>query len=296
MKKLKCFQSILAAILTLAVGWGQDGKRGIVNPAMAQQNRAENIRKQVANPRLTSADGPAKARIAVAPTDPVLGMNLWHMRLADAASPVKIRGLQHKTQDKTGTRDWTPERMTLGDAILEDELLRLSFESASVGYLYVIDRDVYKDGTKSTTTLRFPTKQLRGGDNLVGPGEPIQIPSSKDNPPAFTVVLTRKDQTGIQVTLILSPKPLPEIVVPTKESPLSEALVAKYEQQFGTGVQMVEDKSMVKLVSTLAENTAASDPSKPLGDKDPLPITLFHRAGHPGDSILATALIKVKAR
>ena len=296
MKKLKCFQSVFAAVLTLAVGWGQDGTRGIHNPAVAQQNRAENIRKQVANPKLTGPEGPAKARITVAPTDPVLGMNLWHMRLADAASPVKIRGLEHKTLDKTGVRDWTPERMTLDDAIAEGELLRLSFESASVGYLYVIDRDVYKNGTKSAPTLRFPTKQLIDGDNQVAPGETIQIPNPKDRPSAFTVALTRADQTGIQVTLILNPKPLPEIPVPDKAVPLSEALVAKYEQQYGTGVQMVEDKSMAKLVATLAEHAAASDLARPLGEKDPLPITLFHRAGHPGDPMLATALIKVKAR
>jgi len=296
MKKLKCLQSLVAAILTLAVVWGQEGTRGIHNPAVAQQNRAENIRKQVANPKLTSPDGPAKARVTVAPTDPVLGMNLWHMRLADPASPVKIRGLEHKSLDKTGVRDWTPERMTLDDAIAEGELLRLSFESASVGYLYVIDRDVYKNGTKSAPTLRFPTKQLLGGDNQVGPGETIQIPNPKDRPSAFTVALTRTDQTGIQVTLILSPKPLPEIIVPEKALPLSEALVARYEQQYGTGVQMVEDKSMTKLVATLAENAAASDPSRKLAEKDPLPITLFHRAGHPGDPMLATAVIRVKAR
>ena len=289
MKQLTSVPGIVAVILTLGVGWGQDGTRGVHSPAVAQQNRAENIRKQ-------ASAGPAKARVNLAPADPVLGMNLWRMRLADAASPVKVRGLQHKVQDKTGTRDWTPERVTLDDAIQEDELLRLSFESASVGYLYVIDRDVYRNGTKSVPTLRFPTKQLRGGDNLVGPGEVIQIPNPKDRPSAFTVELTKRDQTGIQVTLILSPKPLPEIAVPEKAVPLSEALVAKYEQQHGTGVQMVEDKSMTKLVATLAENAAASDPARPLGEKDPLPITLFHRAGHPGDAMLATALIKVKAR
>jgi hypothetical protein len=297
MRKIMQVRSLIAAILAVGAGFAQQAPttRGIQNPAVAQQDRAKKIQEQAAKAQPKPAASPAAAKASPS-ADSILGMNLWHMRLADSTSPVKTRGLRHKL-DPAGSLDWTPERLTLDDVIPEGELLRLSFESASAGYLYVIDRDVFANGTKSKPTLRFPTKQIRGGDNLVGPGVLIQIPGSSDKPSAFTVEVNhRKEQAGIMVTLILSPgKPLPEIPVPNDAVELSEALVAKYEKEFGSDVKMVENKSMLKMVSTLAESAAASDPSRPLGAEDPLPITLFDRAGHPGAPMLATALIKVKS-
>ena len=284
----------MLAMLDVAAGFGQDDiiTRGLKNPALAQQDRANKMQQRVTAPKTGSAR--PQATVKETESESVLGMNLWHMRLADSSSPVKTRGLTHKKLDPTGKREWTPERVTLDEAIPEGELVCLSFESANPGYLYIIDRDVFQDGTKSAPTLRFPTKQIRGGDNLVGPGVLIQIPGPQDDPPAFTVELIRKDQVGILVTLILSRKQLPEISVPPDAIQLNEALVSRYERDYGSGVQMVEDKSMANAVSTLAEKAAASDTAHPLGDKDPLPITLFHRATHPGQPMLASALIKVK--
>ena len=292
LRKRVLFQGIFAGILALSVSVAQDeaGTRGIKSPAMPQQKRAERVRQQVAVKGNTKG---AKAA-GVSPADPILGMNVWHMQLAAAASPVTSRGLEHRVLDPTGTRDWIPERMTLEDPVREGELVRLSFESASPGYLYIIDRDVFRDGTKGPATLRFPTKMIRGGDNVVMPGVPVQIPNPTDNPSAFTVTLKRNDQTGIQLILILTPARLPEIQVPEVSAPVSEALLARYERELGPGVRLVEDKSMMKMVATLAEAAAASDPARPLDDRDPLPIMLFHRTGSPGKAMLATAVIKIQ--
>src|SRR5262245_42325459 len=149
MYKRTWVQMNMAIVLFGQAGFGQDASsdRGIKNPAVSQQERAKKIQDQVAKPRPDPAgtsDAPKDSQAAL-----ILCMNLWHMRLADSASPVKSRGLTHKKIDPSGKLDWTPERMTLDDVIPEGELLRLSFESASAGYLYVIDRDIFADGTKS---------------------------------------------------------------------------------------------------------------------------------------------------
>ncbi len=222
----------------------------------------------------------------------LLGVNLWRMRLADTSAPVKVRGLIHK-QDPNGIRDWTPERVTLDQPIPEGENLRLTIESARSGYLYVIDRDIYEDGTKSASTLIFPTKRLHGGVNLVQPGRPVEIPDFNDQPPTFELVRTRPDQNALMLTFILAPRPLTEITVQPEAYKLTEEQTAKWEKQWGTEVGLAEDKSTSGKLYTLAEKTAASDTSKPLSDKDPVPLILFYRTGHPGQPMLATALIKV---
>jgi hypothetical protein len=43
------------------------------------------------------------------------------------------------------------------------------------GYLYVIDREQYEDGTLGEPVQIFPTTRTRGGDNSVKPGSLIEI-------------------------------------------------------------------------------------------------------------------------
>ena len=251
----------------------------------------EKMRQQAA----TSTKGPNSAKAAaprVAPNDSLVGINLWRMRLAEASAPVKIRGFKQR-EDPTGARDWTPERLTMDQTIPEGDEIRIGVESLREGYLYLINRDVYADGTRSEPTLIVPTARIRGGNNLVKPGHPFEFPSIEDKPPTFSVERTRPDQTGILLTMILSPKPLAEITMRRDEQKLTEQQVSRWEKLWGTQVENTEDKSMLGKLYTMAEKTAASDPSKPLTGKDPVPVALFHRAGHSGEPIAATALVKV---
>ena len=131
----------------------------------------------------------SQAALDLRPTlgDSFVGVTLFKMRLSKASDPVKFRGLVHD-EDQT---EWTPERSDLNAPIRGNEMVRLSIESARKGYLYVIDRDIYPDGTFSKPSLIFPTTRLRSGDNQVEPGFLIEIPDAQDKPPAFRVEETR---------------------------------------------------------------------------------------------------------
>lgn len=246
------------------------------------------------------APAPAPAKAAAADPDPAglgntfIGLNLWRMRLADQPSAVSVRGLRHRTQDPQGVREWVPAHATLEDAFAEGENLRLSIESARDGYLYVIDRDVYADGTNSPPTLIFPTYRLRQGNNHVQPGVPVEIPDYRDRPPAFSVERTRAGQTAIEVTMIVTPQPLAEIRIQQEEQELPATFFTQLQRRWGTDVEKTEDDSLAGSLYTVAEMNAAQSSEQPLGPNDPLPQTLYHRAGHPGEPMLVTAVIRLK--
>ena len=57
--------------------------------------------------------------------------------------------------------DCTPAGLAIGQRV------RLSIESARTGYLYVINRELYADGSTGEPYLIFPTTRLHRGDNKV---------------------------------------------------------------------------------------------------------------------------------
>ena len=77
------------------------------------------------------------------------------------------------------------------------------------------------------------------------------------------------------------------------EQKLNEAQVSAWEARWGTQVERTEDGAMLGVLYTKAEKGAAADSGNALSDKDPLPVTLFRRFGHPGEPILAKALVKI---
>jgi hypothetical protein len=221
-----------------------------------------------------------------------VGMTLWRMRPSREADGVRFRGLVHP-QDPAGRADWTPERVTFDRPVRIGDFVRLTIEVARRGYLYVIDSDVYADGKKNQPTLVFPTKRLRGGDNRVQPGVPIEIPAQADTPPAFILERTRPDQTALLVTVIVVPEPIAGINVHQEAQPLTDAQVSAWTREWGAHVERLDDLSSAGRAYTPAEKAAAGDAAKPLGAHDPLPLALFHSASPADGPILVSVPIKL---
>ena len=114
----------------------------------------------------------------------LVGITVWRLRPSKAGEASGQRAL---IQEEASGQEWTPERVAAGSPLAEGQKVRVSAESGQEGYLYIIDRDEYADGTKGVPYLIFPTLRTRGGDNNVGPGMLIEIPAQDDNPPYFKV-------------------------------------------------------------------------------------------------------------
>jgi hypothetical protein len=63
---------------------------------------------------------------------------LWRLRRAEAEDNKEARLLEHRPSKSA---EWSAERLEADTRIREGERVRVSIESPSTGYLYVIDRE-----------------------------------------------------------------------------------------------------------------------------------------------------------
>lgn len=247
-----------------------------------------------APPPKEAAHTPAKRPAPAARQQAMVGLTLWRMRPGKSSDQVKFRGLVHDADKPDDEAEWTAERASMDAPFAAAEFLRLSIESARKGYLYVIDRDVYADGTMSAPSLVFPTKRLLGGDNRVEPGVPIEIPGGDDRPPVFRLKKTRDDQVSVRLTLIVSTEPIREIDPKQNARKLSAEQVDAWEKQWGAKVQQFENPSSIGQAYTAAEQEAAKPGARPLGPSDPAPSLLMKSTSSPQEPMLGSVVLKVQ--
>src|SRR5262249_11057079 len=106
------------------------------------------------------------------------------------------------------------------------------------GYLYVIDREQFADGSMGEPVLIFPTTRTRNGDNQVAAGKLIEIPAQEDQPNYFTLQqsgLGTTTQTGEVLTVIVTAKPLEGLAIGSKALTLGGEQVQQWERQGARG-------------------------------------------------------------
>jgi hypothetical protein len=231
---------------------------------------------------------PAVQPVAVA-DDTVLGVTVWRLRKARSTD----RGMRILIQDTTSTGEWLPERVSTDTPLREGDRVRLTLEAARTGYLYVVDREVYADGTKSAPYLVFPTTRARGGNNEVAAGRVTEIPSQDDAIPVFTLRRSRADQVGEQLSVIVTTEPIPGIEIGPDPLRLSEADVQTWEKAWGTQVGRLELDGGAGEAWTAAEKAAGASGSAPLAPDAPRPQAIFFRPNSKtGDGLFASVALK----
>jgi hypothetical protein len=178
-------------------------------------------------------------------------------------------------QEGNGTREYTPKRASATTVFSRGDKVRLSFESPTPGYLYVIDRELYADGRRGEPWQVFPTMTARGGNNRVEAGSVVDVPSQSDRVPYFDLKSDDKTWTGELLTVILSPEPLSNFDVLDKASPISSALVEAMEISYLKSVDEYEQEGTVGASYTKVEKDAAATISRQLTQNDPYPQSMF---------------------
>src|SRR5690349_11247857 len=171
----------------------------------------------------------------VAP-DTVVGVTIWRLRPANHADS----GERLIVHDDNATSEWLPERISSTTKLAQGDRLRISVEAVRSGYLYVIDREQYADGSLGEPYLIFPTTRTAGGDNQVAIGRLVEIPAQDDNPPFFTMKKSRADHVAEVLSVIVSPTKLDGIEITDKALKLTDAQVAAWEKAWGSSVGNLE--------------------------------------------------------
>jgi len=213
----------------------------------------------------------------------VVGVTLWRLRPANRADS----GERLIVHDDNATSEWLPERISATTRLVQGDKLRISVETVRAGYLYVIDREQYADGTLGEPYLIFPTTRTSGGNNEVAVGRLLEIPAQDDSPPFFTMKKSRPDHVAEVLSVLVTPTPLEAVQITDKAQKLTDAQVASWEKAWGTSVGRLE-MSTTGQTWTKEEKDATT---RALTASAPAPQLLFYRP-----SVKSTEPMYVKLR
>ena len=219
--------------------------------------------------------------------DTVIGVTLWRLRPTRPADT----GERIITHDGPESVEWLPERVSSTGRLSEGDRIRISIEAARTGYLYVVDQEIYADGSKGEPFLIFPTTRTRGGDNSVKAGRVIEIPSQDDSPPYFTLKRTRVDHVGENVIVLVTPTPIEGLGTSDKALRLSDETLATWEKSWGAQTGRLEMANGNGKPWTRQEKEAGADGTRSLKADEPAPQTIYYR---PGASSTVPVLVKVE--
>lgn len=221
-----------------------------------------------------------------------IGVTVWRLR------PTSLTGGQGVVSFRTAdslAELVTPVRVSGTDPVRLGDRLSFSIESPRAGYLYVINRTQYTDGSVEEPELIFPTTRIRGGDNRVKPGQLIHLPGNDDNKARYFTVTAEgpsgKVNAGEIVHIIFSPKPIPELANAGRSKiRVSREMVEKWTSTWGD----IARQQQLNLVggenqaATLAEQGAGEDGGRALTQEEPMPQTLFRVRANPNGPAMVT--------
>ena len=181
------------------------------NPAESLSKKA--VYKPVSKPGpvavLLKKDSPkSETKLSAKPGDTLLGVTLWRLRPPRPAEPPKNARIIYLPASASKPEELIPERLETDTPVANGDKVRLTIEVPRTGYLYVIDREVYADGTASGPFLIYPNRLTRPGDNLVAAGRQMYIPDPRDNPSFFVVQRGKPNQTAEMFSILVTPEPL----------------------------------------------------------------------------------------
>jgi hypothetical protein len=243
--------------------------------------------------RRESAPRPAKPRatptVAPRPGDAgeaFIGVTLW--RLRPAATRDRDKGLVLFRSD---TEELVAERVDAGAALAVGDKVRVGIESARPGYLYLLNRERYADGSAGRPYLISPTLRLHKGENAVGAGRLVEVPGFTDQPPFFVIKPTREDQVAEELIVLVTDAPLPDLTIGPKALALSEATVAEWEKAASAQVTVHRATDTVGAGYAAAEHEASEPGARLLTHEDPLPQTLYRVVARPGQPVMIRVLL-----
>lgn len=218
-----------------------------------------------------------------------VGLTIWRFRPTQSTDKTKEIITE---EDDEKPSEWTLERVEEGVSLKPGQRIRLSVESLSRdGYLYVIDREEYSDGTMGDPVLVYPT-QKSASANYVQAGRLVYLPSATSRflikPSAST-----KEHVAEVLTVIVAPKPLIGAdKLGAKSTRLQRAQVEGWLKQWETSAVKFEMDGGAGQAMTPVEQSAAQESSVLLTQEDPAPQTVFRVASKPGNPLLITVPLK----
>lgn len=167
----------------------------------------------------------------------------------------------------------------------EGDLLRISIESPGAGYLYIIDRDWFTDGSGGETNLIFP---VRGEDNRLKPGKLIDIPA--ENEASFKAT-PKPNQTGEMLTIIVTLSPL-QLPLSNNPLPITNTQFSDWKKRWSAITDWYEMNDGAGQTRTIEEQQAAvPGGTRQLTRDDPSPQTIYRLVPKNRDGVMFNLML-----
>ena len=265
---IRIFLVILAVSLSLLAHPQQPKDRSITSDDFNKSR--PNLKRRPLSPRKTYrlASPPLAKRLDVdSPSTLKVGVTLW--RVHSEGYGREAREVANRVEADTKFHD--------------GEFIRLTIESPRAGYLYVIDRDWFTDGSSGgQTNLIFPQ---RGEDNRLEAGKLIDIPAQAYAPFKAT---PKANQAGEMLTIIVTSAPL-SLPLTYAPLPVSSTQLAEWEKKWSGMTERFEMNGGVGQTRTIEEQQATGN--RQLTRDDPPPQTLYLLAPRSSDGLLFNLLL-----
>lgn len=264
----------------------EEGSKGIKAEEFIANRAKPAVRKPVASKKPTYKSTRVASAAEIPPPGKEfaqVGLTIWRFRPTTAADKTKELVEEEGSSQPS---QWSLERIEEGTLLAPGQKVRLSIESLSrAGYLYVINREEYADGSLGEARLIFPTKRTADGANRVKAGKMVYIPA----PPRYFRIkpsASSKGHVAELITVLVSSQPLIDVSQLSNTAlTLSREQVEAWEQQWGVPATKFEMEGGAGQVMTETEQAAATTEAA-LNQDDPLPQTIYRLAIKPTDALV----------
>jgi hypothetical protein len=278
--------TVVASLISISVA--QEDERRIWDSEFVKKRNAPKTptaqRKTSAYRRAT----PKNAAIDEKAQGEMVGVTLWRLRQSATADNKEAR-LLLQDEESGEAVEWTPERVEAETIFSAGDRVRLSIESPRDGFLYVIDREQYADGTLSEPYLIFPTLRIRSGNNAVTAGRVIELPDKS----VFRLTPLRPDYKGEVLTILVTDKPIADVQIGPKMMKLDAAVFEQWEKQWGAALERFELIGGAGKTYTRAEKEAGMEGARLLTQEDELPQTLYRVLPKPGNPLMVKVPLQI---
>ena len=218
-----------------------------------------------------------------------LGVTIWRLQKADGAKELGQEGEEAKLEQVESST-----ALTIGSTV------RIGIEPLTRdGFLYVIDREQFADGTYGAARLIFPTLRTRNGNNGVRAHELVLIP----RPPSYFRInpsSTGRTQTAEELTMIFSPTAL-QLPEPLGDKPitLSDSLFKSWVANWSVPMNVLELDGGAGTTMSVKQQTDGAkgldqegQEAQQLTQEDPLPQTVYRATIRRGAALLVTVPLR----
>lgn len=224
----------------------------------------------------------------------VIGFTIW--KQAIAANSDGTKGVTEEQNNPAENTKINYQRLSSESTLAVGDVFKLSIESLShSGFLYIIHRELYKDGTYSIPKVIHP---IRGRNNYVSPGMVTSTGKIR-----ITLPESEKQQIAEVFTIIIAPKALVSpIQLQGGFLPLNAGEFSKWKDKWEIDAGIIEQEDGTGQIMTKeeAEAIATSDEGKgieevrKLTQDDASPQTIYQAKIKQGDPIFTSLQVKFK--